>query len=71
MQLSTLPFTTVPWAERMQVGGRIVQHMTDQVVWMGLFYRTEPTLYSKRVQNFTAGPQGYTQAWNAHLWDVK
>jgi peptide/nickel transport system substrate-binding protein len=63
-------FTTVPWTERIQVGGQIIRHMTSQVVWLGLYYRTEPTLYAKRIKNFSAGPQGYTQAWNAHLWDL-
>jgi ABC-type transport system substrate-binding protein len=63
-------YTTVPYPERIQVGGQIIRHMTSQVIWMGLYYRTEPTLYSKRVKNFSAGPQNYTQAWNAHLWDL-
>jgi ABC-type transport system substrate-binding protein len=64
-------FTTIPWDERVEAAGQIVRHMTEQVVWLGLFYRVEPTLVSKRVRNVTAGPQGFTQAWNAHEWDTQ
>jgi peptide/nickel transport system substrate-binding protein len=64
-------FTTIPRPERIQVGAQIVRHMTEQVVWMGLFYRMEPSMMANRMRNVTPGPQGYTQAWNAHAWDVQ
>jgi peptide/nickel transport system substrate-binding protein len=63
-------FTTIPWDQRMEAAGQIVQHMTSQAVWLGLFYRIEPTLVSKRMRNVTPGPQGFTQAWNAQEWDT-
>jgi peptide/nickel transport system substrate-binding protein len=62
---------TVPRAERYQVLGQIVSHIADQVIMMGLFYISEPTLLTNRLQNVTARPPNSTQAWNAHEWDVK
>jgi peptide/nickel transport system substrate-binding protein len=65
-------FATIPIPERTQVLGQIVNHSTDQVSVMGLFYGAEPTLISNRLLN--AGPRGAqdtTNAWNAHEWDLK
>ncbi len=63
--------TTIPMQARAQVAGQIVHHMTDQLVWMGLFHQAEPTMIANRLQNVMARNQGSTQAWNAHEWDVK
>ncbi|HZT08515.1 MAG TPA: ABC transporter substrate-binding protein [Chloroflexota bacterium] len=62
--------TTIPFADRMRVLGQIVHFMTDQVLWMGLFYETEPTAIAKRLKNVTARSQKSVQTWNAHDWDV-
>lgn len=62
---------TIPVPDRLEIMKQIVQHMTDQVVWMGIFYDSEPMLISKRVVG--AGParaRPGTPAWNAQLWDV-
>ncbi len=62
---------TIPFADRMRVLGQIVHQMTDQLLWMGLFYDAEPTVVGKRVAFVTARAQTATQAWNAHEWDVR
>jgi peptide/nickel transport system substrate-binding protein len=64
-------FMTIPLRERMEVMGQIVHHMSDQVVILGVVYNTSATLMSNRLQNVIAGREGATQAWNAHLWDVR
>jgi ABC-type transport system substrate-binding protein len=62
---------TVPIDERLEITRAIVHHMTDQVVWMGLFYDTEPLLVSNRLKNVSAGnaPPALS-TWNAYRWDV-
>ena len=63
---------TVPRAERIDVIKQIVQHMTDQVIWMGIFYDSEPMFISDRLRNVgPAEARPATPAWNAHLWDVQ
>ena len=64
-------FATIPMPARMEVLGRIVQHMSDQVVWMGLFDRLDPAMVGNRVQGVTPRTQDATQGWNVHEWDVK
>jgi hypothetical protein len=46
---------TIPWPARMEVLAQSVQHQTDQVTIMGLFYRPSPTLIANRLVNVTAG----------------
>jgi hypothetical protein len=42
-------FVTIPPAERMQVLGDMVHHMTDQVTMLGPYYRVLPTMISNRL----------------------
>jgi len=63
-------FATIPRAERMQIAGQIIQHMTDQVLVMGMFYDLSPAFVGNRLRNVS--PMGGDQSlpWNAHEWDV-
>jgi peptide/nickel transport system substrate-binding protein len=63
-------FATIPKAERAEVLGQIMRHMSEQLNIMTLFYDTEPALISRKLVNVTARPVGSTQGWNVHLWDV-
>ncbi len=63
--------TTIPRAERAQIAGQIVRQMTGEALWMGLFYRGEPTMIANSLVNVGVGPTRSTQAWNVHLWDVR
>jgi peptide/nickel transport system substrate-binding protein len=60
-------FLTIPRADRMDVLRRIVNHTTDQVVTIDLFYNTLPVMVGKRLEHVTAEAIG----WNAHEWDAK
>ena len=60
---------TIPFDERMQVLGGIVNHISDRLVLMTLFYGKEVTMVASRLQNITKG-LGSTQAWNAETWDI-
>jgi peptide/nickel transport system substrate-binding protein len=59
---------TIPQLPRARVLSRIVGHMTDQLVVMGLFYGVEPTMVTNRVENVGPRIQDSTQARNAHEW---
>jgi ABC-type transport system substrate-binding protein len=58
---------TIPRAPRVQLLGQIIQHMTDQVVNLSLFYDVETTLVSKQLINVPAS----LPTSNIHEWDVK
>jgi peptide/nickel transport system substrate-binding protein len=64
-------FATIPMPERMDVLAQLMHHITDQLVIMGIFYNVAPSLIGNRLVNVTPGGERATQAWNAHLWDVK
>ena len=36
-----------------------------------MFYEVEPTMVSNRLKNVGGRSTPYTQAWNAHEWDLK
>ena len=61
---------TIPMAERVQIVGEILNHMTDRLVVMGLFYDAEPIVMSKRLRNVSAVPVSSRHTWNAHEWDI-
>ncbi len=64
-------FMTIPKPERVQIMGEIVRHISNEVLILGIYYNVSPTLLSNRLVNIGAAGQGATQAWNAHLWDVR
>ena len=63
--------TTIPRVERAQIASQIVRVMTGEALWMGLFYRGEPTMIANNLVNVGVGPTRSTQVWNVHLWDLK
>lgn len=63
--------TAVPLPERVQVIGQIVHRVTDEVIWLGTFFDSEPALISNRLVNVGAKDNRATQTWNAHEWGVK
>lgn len=60
-------FLTIPRAERGQLAGRIVQHLTSQVVPLGLFYDAAPVVIGNRVSNVVPRMVG----WNVHEWQAR
>jgi peptide/nickel transport system substrate-binding protein len=63
--------TTIPVRERNQIVGQIIQRMTDEVIWLTLFFDPEPSLIANRLLNVFAKPDDSSQTWNSHLWDVR
>jgi peptide/nickel transport system substrate-binding protein len=63
---------TIRKPERMQVLAQIVDHMTSQVVVMGLFHDADVVPISKRLQKAEAQKGiGATTAWNVQEWDLE
>ncbi len=61
-------FVTIPKTERMQLVGRILRIMTEDLSILSVLYAANATLVSHRLRNATATAVAPT--WNAHEWDV-
>jgi peptide/nickel transport system substrate-binding protein len=64
-------FSTIPERPRFEHATRALQHATDQVVTLGLFYGTLPTMVGNRIQNVGPGGERAEQTWNLMSWDLK
>jgi peptide/nickel transport system substrate-binding protein len=62
---------TIPPPERMDALATLVRHQTENLTELPLFYGADPTLISNRLVNVTGRGPDYTQAWNAHEWDLR
>lgn len=63
--------TTVPMPDRMAALAGLIHHQTANLSQLPLFYGADPTLISNRLLNVTARGADFTQAWNAHEWDIR
>jgi peptide/nickel transport system substrate-binding protein len=59
-------FSSISHQDRVRALQQVIQHMTDQVVMVPLYYAPMPTLLSNRLVN-----AGFDPTWNAHEWDSK
>jgi peptide/nickel transport system substrate-binding protein len=65
-------YTTLPRADRTRVLGQVVNHTTERLTLMGLFYDVEPIAVGRRLVNVAAGKTAdSTPVWNADQWDVR
>jgi peptide/nickel transport system substrate-binding protein len=64
-------FTTLPWEERMEWGRRIVQRLSEDVGWIGLYYEVAPVLIPNRVANITGGRTEDIMLDAIHQWEIK
>jgi peptide/nickel transport system substrate-binding protein len=62
---------TMPSVDRVDVLRQIVRRMTDQVVWLGLFYDVDPIMVDNHLKNVGGRGALATQAWNATQWDLQ
>jgi peptide/nickel transport system substrate-binding protein len=63
--------TTIPLPERMQALAGAVQHQSEVLSHLGMFFGVSSTLVNNRLKNVTARGPVFSQAWNAHEWDVR
>lgn len=70
--LLDLYYTTIPRRERTKVLGAIINHTTDRLTLMGLFYDTEPVFIGNRLEHVSAArASDSTPVWNADLWGIR
>jgi ABC-type transport system substrate-binding protein len=64
-------FTTIPMGPRLEAAAQVVNHISDQVAWMGMFHQTDPHVLANRIRNVTIPEaSGATLLYNVHEWDV-
>ncbi len=63
--------SAIPIAERTQVVGQMIHRMTDELIWIPLFFDTEPSLIANRLINVNGRGDESKHTWNAKDWDVK
>ena len=59
--------TTIPMAQRMEVLGQVIKHLTSNAVQLWLMYAGQPVPISNRLVNVS----GMRNTTNVHEWDVK
>jgi peptide/nickel transport system substrate-binding protein len=65
-------YITIPPDERLRVAGQIVHYISDQVVWMGLYYSVTPLLVSNRLANVSQAKAARASTLsNVHEWDLR
>ena len=62
--------TTVPIDERTKLTSQIIHRITDDAIWLTLFFDTEPALISNRLANVSARGEDSNMSWNAEQWDL-
>ncbi len=64
---------TMPWDARMDAFGKIVHHLSSELVDIGIFYSAQPVLIGNRLLSASAAKSvpPANQVWNAHEWDVR
>jgi peptide/nickel transport system substrate-binding protein len=62
--------TTVDHDQRLDLLRAVVDHMSGQVIALGLFYDNEPTMIANRLHSAKARYRYSTQAWNVQDWTL-
>lgn len=65
-------YTTIPKPEQLATLGRIVSHISGDLITLGVFYTVVPELIGSRALNVKFPPSsGSLVSWNAEEWDVR
>ncbi len=59
--------TTIPERERNEILAQAINHMTRNIVVIGVYSIVDPTMISNRLKGVELG----NPTWNAHEWDVQ
>ena len=63
-------FATIPPLERTQVLAQILHQVSDQLIFMPIFYTTEPSAVSARIRGVPVKKPLNVITWNVAQWDV-
>jgi peptide/nickel transport system substrate-binding protein len=65
-------YATIPRNARIDVLGKMVHVLSDQVVALGIIYPPEPLLFSNRLVNVGPGNAAEVdETWNVEQWDLR
>jgi ABC-type transport system substrate-binding protein len=64
-------YSTVDLSARTPILGQLMHIVSDQVVFMGLFYVANATLIDNRLANVRAASEYATQVWNVQDWTTQ
>jgi peptide/nickel transport system substrate-binding protein len=63
--------TTIRMQDRLEALAGMVHHQTENVTMLPVFFDVGATMVGNRLRNVAARGDRYTEAWNAHEWDLK
>jgi len=63
--------TSIPRTDRLQALGDIVRVQSENLPILPLIFFVSPTMIAHRLTNIVARGDQFTEAWNAHEWDVR
>jgi len=64
-------FSTIAKPQRAEALSQVLHHVTDQLIWIGLYHEVSPALIGRRLVNVGPPILGPTQAYNAQEWDLR
>ena len=64
-------FGSIPKTQRAEALGQVLHHISDQLIWIGLYHEVSPALIGRRLIDVGPPVLGPTQARNAQEWDVR
>jgi peptide/nickel transport system substrate-binding protein len=65
-------FVTIPRPERMDIARQIFHQLTDQVIWLGIYYNSQPVMLSNRIQNVADRKTAEgLPGWNSQQWELR
>jgi len=63
--------TSIPRPDRTKALGDIVRIQSENLSILPLIFFVSPTMIANRLSNIVARGDQFTEAWNAHEWEVK
>lgn len=64
-------FMTVPAPERLGIAKEIFRRITDDAIWLTLYYTPRTTAIGNRLRNVQGANEPGTTGWNAQEWDLR
>lgn len=65
-------FSTIPTAQRIEILGQILRHMSENLSMMGMFYNAEVSMIANRLRGVGGrGPEGSMGTANVHEWTAE
>lgn len=63
--------TTIPMGERVRIAGQLLNHLSDQVLYMGVYYVARPTIVANGLTGIVGRDAGTVATHNVTEWDLR